>query len=173
MKIFWWASSLTTGRFGREPSIFAPDDKVMQIENDYAREAFNGDLGRIRRIDQTESVLIAEFGGRKVEYPFGELDALVPADATTIHKSQGSEYPAVVITLVTQHHTMLARNLVYRVVNEENASSSLWDRVRLWSSQSARIARRDDGPSFKNGSPEQDHERTFMKPARFTFARVS
>ena len=88
----------------------------MQIENDYDREAFNGDLGRIRRIDQTESVLIAEFGGRKVEYPFGELDAHVPADATTIHKSQGSEYPALVITLATQHYTMLARNLVYTAV---------------------------------------------------------
>jgi ATP-dependent exoDNAse (exonuclease V), alpha subunit - helicase superfamily I member len=94
-------------RFG---SAFAPGDKVMQIENDYDREVFNGDLGRIRRIDQTEGFLIAEFDGREVEYPFGELDALVPAYATTIHKSQGSEYPAVVITLATQHYTMLARN---------------------------------------------------------------
>ena len=56
------------------------------------------------------------FDGREVEYPFGELDTLVPAYATTIHKSQGSEYPAVVITLATQHYTMLARNLVYTAV---------------------------------------------------------
>jgi exodeoxyribonuclease V alpha subunit len=100
-------------RFG---SSFAPGDKVMQIENDYDREVFNGDLGRVRRIDQTEGVLVADFDGREVEYPFGELDALVPAYATTIHKSQGSEYPAVVITIATQHYTMLARNLVYTAV---------------------------------------------------------
>ena len=100
-------------RFG---SAFAPGDKVMQTENDYDREVFNGDLGRVLRIDQTEGILIADFDGREVEYPFGELDALVPAYATTIHKSQGSEYPAVVITLATQHYTMLARNLVYTAV---------------------------------------------------------
>jgi exodeoxyribonuclease V alpha subunit len=100
-------------RFG---SSFAPGDKVMQTENDYDREVFNGDLGRVLRIDQTEGVLIADFDGREVEYQFGELDALVPAYATTIHKSQGSEYPAVVITLATQHYTMLARNLVYTAV---------------------------------------------------------
>jgi len=61
-------------------------------------------------------VLVADFDGREVEYPFGELDTLVPAYATTIHKSQGSEYPAVVITIATQHYTMLARNLVYTAV---------------------------------------------------------
>ena len=100
-------------RFG---SSFAPGDKVMQTENDYDREVFNGDLGRVLRIDQAEGVLCADFDGREVEYPFGELDTLVPAYATTIHKSQGSEYPAVVITLATQHYTMLARNLVYTAV---------------------------------------------------------
>jgi exodeoxyribonuclease V alpha subunit len=100
-------------RFG---SSFAAGDKVMQTENDYDREVFNGDLGRVLRIDQIEGLLVADFDGREVEYPFGELDALVPAYATTIHKSQGSEYPAVVITLATQHYTMLARNLVYTAV---------------------------------------------------------
>jgi exodeoxyribonuclease V alpha subunit len=97
-------------------SIFAPDDKVMQTENDYDRDVFNGDLGTVVRIDEVEGALVASFDGREVEYPFGELDALVPAYATTIHKSQGSEYPAVVITLATQHYTMLARNLVYTAV---------------------------------------------------------
>ena len=58
--------------------------------------------------------MIASFDGREVSYPFGELDTLVPAYATTIHKSQGSEYPAVIIPVVTQHYTMLARNLLYR-----------------------------------------------------------
>jgi exodeoxyribonuclease V alpha subunit len=95
---------------------FAPGDKVMQIENDYDREVFNGDLGRVRHIDQADGVLIAEFDGREVEYPFGELDALVPAYATTIHKSQGLEYPAVVIAIATQHYAMLARNLLYTAV---------------------------------------------------------
>ena len=77
---------------------------------------FNGDLGTIIAIEEEDGVLRAEFDGRMVEYPFGELDTLVPAYATTIHKSQGSEYPAVVITLATQHYTMLVRNLLYTAV---------------------------------------------------------
>jgi len=97
-------------------SIFAPGDKIMQTENDYDHDVFNGDLGTVLRIDEIEGLLVAGFDGREVESPFGELDALVPAYATTIHKSQGSEYPAVVITLATQHYTMLARNLVYTAV---------------------------------------------------------
>jgi exodeoxyribonuclease V alpha subunit len=97
-------------------SVFAPGDKIMQTENDYDRDVFNGDLGTVLRIDENEGLLIASFDGREVEYPFGELDALLPAYAMTIHKSQGSEYPAVVITLATQHYTMLARNLVYTAV---------------------------------------------------------
>jgi len=97
-------------------SIFAPGDKVMQTENDYDRDVFNGDLGAVLRIDEDEGSLVVSFDGREVVYPFGELDALVPAYATTIHKSQGSEYPAVVVTLATQHYTMLARNLVYTAV---------------------------------------------------------
>jgi exodeoxyribonuclease V alpha subunit len=97
-------------------SIFAPGDKIMQTENDYDRDVFNGDLGTVLRIDEIEGLLVAGFDGREVEYPFGELDTVVPAYATTIHKSQGSEYPAVVITLATQHYTMLVRNLVYTAV---------------------------------------------------------
>jgi exodeoxyribonuclease V alpha subunit len=93
--------------------IFGPGDKVMQVENDYDREVYNGDLGIVRRIDQEEAELVVAFDGRDVSYGFGELDELVLAYATTIHKSQGSEYPAVVIPLVTQHYMMLARNLLY------------------------------------------------------------
>ena len=92
---------------------YTPGDKVMQVENDYTREVYNGDLGIVRRIDMEEGQLVAEFEGREVTYEFGELDQLVLAYATTIHKSQGSEYPAVVIPLLTQHYTMLRRNLVY------------------------------------------------------------
>ena len=92
---------------------FCPGDKVMQVENDYDREVYNGDLGIVQQIDQEEGELTVAFDGREVSYSFGELDELVLAYATTIHKSQGSEYPAVVIPLVTQHYMMLARNLLY------------------------------------------------------------
>jgi exodeoxyribonuclease V alpha subunit len=97
-------------RFG---TTFAPGDKVMQVENDYEREVYNGDLGIVRRIDRESSELVAVFDGRDVTYGFDELDELVLAYATTIHKSQGSEYPAVVIPLTTQHYPMLARNVIY------------------------------------------------------------
>jgi exodeoxyribonuclease V alpha subunit len=92
---------------------FAPGDKVMQIENDYEKEVYNGDIAYIDGIDLEESELIVRFDGRVVSYGFGELDALVPAYAATIHKSQGSEYPAVVIPILTQHYAMLQRNLLY------------------------------------------------------------
>ncbi|WP_264996364.1 SF1B family DNA helicase RecD2, partial [Kozakia baliensis] len=92
---------------------YGPGDKVMQIANDYDRDVFNGDLGVIDRIDIEEGELTVSFDGREVVYGLGELDELVLAYATTIHKSQGSEYPAVVIPLVTQHYAMLARNLLY------------------------------------------------------------
>ncbi len=92
---------------------FAPGDKVMQIENDYDKEVYNGDIGYIDDVDADASELTASFDGRAVTYGFGELDTLVPAYAATIHKSQGSEYPAVVIPVLTQHYTMLQRNLLY------------------------------------------------------------
>jgi exodeoxyribonuclease V alpha subunit len=92
---------------------FCPGDKVMQVENDYDKDVYNGDLGIVTAIDIEEGELAADFDGRKVTYNFGELDELVLAYATTIHKSQGSEYPAVVIPLMTQHYPMLQRNLVY------------------------------------------------------------
>jgi exodeoxyribonuclease V alpha subunit len=85
----------------------------MQIENDYDKEVYNGDLGIVSRVDMEESELSIDFDGREVVYGFGELDELVLAYVTTIHKSQGSEYPAVVIPLTTQHYVMLQRNLVY------------------------------------------------------------
>jgi exodeoxyribonuclease V alpha subunit len=100
---------------------FAPGDKVMQIANDYEKEVFNGDVGTIDTIDADNSELGVLFptseagavGSRVVVYGWGELDLLVPAYACTIHKSQGSEYTAVVIPLLTQHYAMLQRNLVY------------------------------------------------------------
>jgi len=88
-------------------------DKVMQTENDYDKDVFNGDLGYIRRIDPDPQELVIEFDGRPVEYQFGELDEVALAYAISIHKSQGSEYPAVVIPMMMQHYMMLRRNLLY------------------------------------------------------------
>ncbi len=104
------AGERTVERFGWT---FAPGDKVMQMENDYDKEVYNGDIGRIDDVDPELGEITARFDGRAVTYGFGELDALAPAYATTIHKSQGSEYPAVVIPLMTQHYMMLQRNLLY------------------------------------------------------------
>ena len=92
---------------------FAPGDKVMQIENDYDRDVFNGDIGYITDVDPDAGELDVSFDGRSVTYGFGELDTLVPAYAVTVHKSQGSEYPAVVMPIMTQHYAMLQRNLLY------------------------------------------------------------
>jgi exodeoxyribonuclease V alpha subunit len=92
---------------------FAPGDKVMQTENDYDKEVYNGDIGYIDDVDNNAGEIIASFDGRSVTYGFGELDMLVPAYAATIHKSQGSEYPAVIIPVLTQHYAMLQRNLLY------------------------------------------------------------
>ena len=130
---------------------FAPGDKVMQVENNYDREVYNGDLGIVARIDMEAGDLVATFDGREVSYPFGELDELVLAYATTIHKSQGSEYPAVVIPVMTQHYTMLARNLLYTGVTRgkklvvlvgqrkaiamavrNSGSSRRWSKLREW-----------------------------------------
>src|SRR5499426_228632 len=92
---------------------FAPGDKVMQIENDYDKEVYNGDVGTVDDVDINAGELTASFDGRSVKYGFGELDTLVPAYAATIHKSQGSEYAAVIIPVLTQHYAMLQRNLLY------------------------------------------------------------
>ena len=92
---------------------FAPGDKVMQVENDYDKEVYNGDIGFVEDVDADASELTVCFDGRAVTYGFGELDMLVPAYAVTIHKRQGSEYPAEVIPVMTQHYAMLHRNLLY------------------------------------------------------------
>ncbi|HEX2463924.1 MAG TPA: AAA family ATPase, partial [Thermoanaerobaculia bacterium] len=92
---------------------FRVGDKVMQTENDYDKEVWNGDLGFVETIDSDAQEIQISFDGRLVTYDFGELDQVVLAYATTIHKAQGSEYPAVILTLSTQHYPMLQRNLLY------------------------------------------------------------
>jgi exodeoxyribonuclease V alpha subunit len=106
----------------REPRLerfgwtYCVGDKVMQIENDYDKDVYNGDLGFIARIDPQHGVVTVDIEGRHVSYEAGDLDQLVLAYATTIHKAQGSEYPAVVIPVSTQHYPMLQRNLLYTAV---------------------------------------------------------
>jgi exodeoxyribonuclease V alpha subunit len=95
---------------------FRLQDKVMQIQNNYEKEVFNGDLGRIVRIDPESQEVIIDFDGRRVPYDYADLDEVVLAYACSIHKSQGSEYPAVVIPILTQHYVLLQRNLIYTAV---------------------------------------------------------
>jgi exodeoxyribonuclease V alpha subunit len=97
-------------RFGWQ---FRVGDKVIQTVNDYDKSVFNGDIGQVRHIDSAEQQLSVGFEGREVTYEFGELDEISLAYAITIHKSQGSEFPAVVIPLATQQFMLLQRNLIY------------------------------------------------------------
>ena len=92
---------------------FRNGDKVMQIRNNYDYDVFNGDIGRIVEIDQIEKIVVVRFTDKQVAYDIADLNELVLAYATTVHKSQGSEYPVVVIPLHTQHYIMLQRNLLY------------------------------------------------------------
>ena len=103
------AASMPT-RFGRT---FAPGDKVMQNVNNYDKEIFNGDIGLIERIDLHDNSVHVAFDNRVIVYSFDELDELNLAYAISIHKSQGSEFPVIIIPLVTQHYQLLARNLLY------------------------------------------------------------
>ncbi len=93
--------------------VFRKGDKVLQTVNNYKKEVFNGDIGSIGKIDMVEQELTVEFDGRSAVYDFDELDELSLAYAMTIHKSQGSEYPAVILPVHTQHYIMLQRNLLY------------------------------------------------------------
>ncbi len=95
---------------------FSEGDKVMQIENNYDKEVYNGDIGFIREINKIEQEMVIEFDERKIKYDFTDLDQVTLAYAITIHKSQGSEYPVVIIPLLMQHYVMLKRNLIYTAV---------------------------------------------------------
>jgi exodeoxyribonuclease V alpha subunit len=104
------ASEPKVTRYG---SIYAPGDKVIQQVNNYDKEVFNGDIGTVVSIDVEESLLQIKFDDRIVDYEFNELDEILLAYAISIHKAQGSEYPAVVIPLAMQHYMLLERNLLY------------------------------------------------------------
>ncbi len=104
------------GGIGRGESTMAVADKVMQIRNNYDKGVFNGDIGRVSRIDSEARRMTVIFDERPVTYEAGDLDEIVLAYAISVHKSQGSEYPAVVIPVLTQHYVMLQRNLIYTAV---------------------------------------------------------
>jgi exodeoxyribonuclease V alpha subunit len=100
----------------RRGQTFRAGDRVMQTRNDYERDVFNGDLGHVTRVDRESARVGVAFDGREVEYDDADLDLVTLAYATSIHKSQGSEYPAIVVPLLTTHFVMLSRNLVYTAV---------------------------------------------------------
>jgi exodeoxyribonuclease V alpha subunit len=102
--------------FSRGGKTLKTGDKVMQIRNNYDKDVFNGDIGVITSIDKEEQELTVDYDGRRTAYDFSELDEIVLAYAVSVHKSQGSEYPAVVLPLLTQHYMMLQRNLLYTAV---------------------------------------------------------
>ena len=117
--------------------LFREKDRVMQIRNNYDKEVFNGDIGVISQVDEREKELDVVFDGREVHYDVSELDELTLAYATTIHKSQGSEYPIVVMPILMTHYMMLQRNLVYTGVTRAKkilvmvgTKKALWTAIR-------------------------------------------
>jgi len=100
-------------RFGRT---YRVGDRVMQVRNNYDKDVFNGDLGRVKKIDLIEQQVIVEFDGREIPYEFTDMDEMLPAYAISVHKSQGNEYPCVIVPLLTQHFVLLQRNLLYTAI---------------------------------------------------------
>jgi exodeoxyribonuclease V alpha subunit len=100
----------------RGGTTFRVGDRVMQLRNNYDKDVYNGDIGFVKSVEPQERTMVVLFDGRPVEYASGDLDELALAYATTIHKSQGSEYPAVIVLLHTQHYMMLQRNLLYTAI---------------------------------------------------------
>jgi exodeoxyribonuclease V alpha subunit len=100
----------------RGTRLYKVGDKVMQIRNNYDKDVYNGDIGRLAKIDRENQEILVNFDGRFVVYDYSELDDLVLAYAISIHKSQGNEYPAVIIPVMIQHFILLQRNLIYTAV---------------------------------------------------------
>ena len=114
------ASGPNVQRFGRT---YRVGDRVMQVRNNYDKDVFNGDLGRVKRIDLVEQQVIVEIdepgakdSTREIPYEFTDMDELLPAYAISVHKSQGNEYPCVIVPLLTQHFVLLQRNLLYTAI---------------------------------------------------------
>lgn len=125
--------------------LFRTGDRVMQIRNDYDRLIFNGDMGRIVEINSEDNIALIDFDGRLVQAEFSQFDELVHAYAVSIHKSQGSEFPVVVIPILTQHYVMLQRNLLYTAVTRARKMVIL-----VGSRQAINIAVHNDHVSQRN-----------------------
>jgi len=106
----------STDELHRGGRVFRVRDKVMQIRNNYDKDVFNGDIGRIASINREDQEVNVDYDGKAVAYDFTELDELILAYAISVHKSQGSEYPAVIMPVLTQHYMLLQRNLLYTAV---------------------------------------------------------
>lgn len=123
---------------------FRPGDKVMHLRNNYQKEVFNGEIGLVSQVDQTRRQVSVNFEGREVVYDEGDLDELTLAYAISVHKSQGSEYPVVILPLVTQHYIMLQRNLLYTALTRARRMVIL-----LGSPKAVRVAVETDKPRLR------------------------
>jgi exodeoxyribonuclease V alpha subunit len=120
-------------------------DKVMQLRNDYERDVFNGDIGRVAAVDRESGRVTIEFDGRVVVYEGADLGALVPAYAVSVHKAQGAEFPAVIVPLLIQHFPLLQRNLLYTAITRGKRLV-----VLVGSRKALAIALRNDKPRRRN-----------------------
>lgn len=132
-------------------------DKVMQTRNNYDKEVFNGDIGQVTAIDVEERLLTVTFDGKATQYEFGELDELSPAYAMTIHKSQGSEFPAIVVPLAMQHFLLLQRNLLYTAITRGKKMVIIVGQKKAFAAaiSNQQVKRRFGGllPRLKHGVP--------------------
>ena len=128
-------------RFGK---IFRLNDRVLQTENDYDKDVFNGDLGYINKIDKINETIDVLYDDKVVNYDFKELDMLIHSYAITIHKSQGSEYPVVIIPIHTQHYVMLKRTLFYTALTRARKLA-----VIVGSVKAMRLAVKQTDTSFR------------------------
>ncbi|MBS0013389.1 MAG: ATP-dependent RecD-like DNA helicase [Desulfobacterales bacterium] len=126
-------------------TVFRLYDKVMQTRNNYDKQVFNGDMGRISALDEETRQVQIDFDDRRISYAFTELDEVVPAYAVSVHKAQGSEFPAVVMPLLTQHYMMLQRNLVYTAVTRGKALV-----VMVGAKKAMAIAVKNDTPARRH-----------------------
>ena len=133
------------GEFQHGSRKFRIGDRVMQIRNNYEKQVFNGDIGYIINISAEEQNLQLEFDERPVNYEYNEMDEIVHAYAISIHKSQGSEFPVVVIPLLTQHYMMLQRNLLYTAITRARKLV-----VLVGSKKAIAMAVKNNRPALRN-----------------------
>jgi exodeoxyribonuclease V alpha subunit len=141
--------------------VFKPRDKVMQVRNDYDKDVFNGDIGSVVHVDRAKYRLLVDFDGRTVCYEKDELADVTLAYAVSVHKSQGSEYQAVIMPLMTQHFIMLQRNLFYTALTRAKKLS-----VIVGSTKALWIAIKNDSPVKRNSLLAEKLARLVDSPAR-------